>query len=153
MTHNIKAIGSKLDNTLPNSTSAPKNFISQNKQAVNKTMTKYTPQSQKLTNPLGVSKSKPKPERPILQEHKVAENVIMEVAQSQKAPQEPAYVPNLKEIHAAVVKMEPKNEISADFDTHKNVNGGFNVNLWSIDDFEIGKPLGHGKFGHVYLAR
>ena len=116
-------------------------------------MTKYTPQSQKLTNPLGVSKSKPKPERPILQEHKVAENVIMEVAQSQKAPQEPAYVPNLKEIHAAVVKMEPKNEISADFDTHKNVNGGFNVNLWSIDDFEIGKPLGHGKFGHVYLAR
>ena len=24
---------------------------------------------------------------------------------------------------------------------------------WSIDDFEIGKPLGRGKFGHVYLAR
>ena len=24
---------------------------------------------------------------------------------------------------------------------------------WTIDDFEIGKPLGHGKFGHVYLAR
>ena len=22
-----------------------------------------------------------------------------------------------------------------------------------IDDFEIGKPLGRGKFGHVYLAR
>nr|GMD34796.1 serine/threonine-protein kinase Aurora-3 [Ipomoea batatas] len=24
---------------------------------------------------------------------------------------------------------------------------------WSIDDFEIGKPLGKGKFGRVYLAR
>jgi aurora kinase, other len=24
---------------------------------------------------------------------------------------------------------------------------------WNIDDFEIGKPLGRGKFGHVYLAR
>jgi serine/threonine protein kinase len=24
---------------------------------------------------------------------------------------------------------------------------------WTIDDFEIGKPLGRGKFGHVYLAR
>lgn len=24
---------------------------------------------------------------------------------------------------------------------------------WSIDDFEIGKPLGNGKFGRVYLAR
>jgi aurora kinase len=24
---------------------------------------------------------------------------------------------------------------------------------WTIDDFEIGKPLGRGKFGQVYLAR
>lgn len=24
---------------------------------------------------------------------------------------------------------------------------------WSIADFEIGKPLGKGKFGRVYLAR
>ncbi|KAI8340914.1 kinase-like domain-containing protein [Chlamydoabsidia padenii] len=24
---------------------------------------------------------------------------------------------------------------------------------WTLDDFEIGKELGHGKFGHVYLAR
>lgn len=78
----MKAIGSKLDSTLPNGTSAPKNFISQNKQAVNKTMTKHTPQSQKLT----FSKQKPVPERPILQEHKVAENGNTEGVQSQKAP-------------------------------------------------------------------
>ncbi len=25
--------------------------------------------------------------------------------------------------------------------------------LWSLSDFEIGRPLGRGKFGHVYLAR
>lgn len=24
---------------------------------------------------------------------------------------------------------------------------------WTLDDFEIGKPLGKGKFGNVYLAR
>jgi len=24
---------------------------------------------------------------------------------------------------------------------------------WSLKDFEIGRPLGNGKFGHVYLAR
>lgn len=24
---------------------------------------------------------------------------------------------------------------------------------WTIDDFDIGKPLGKGKFGNVYLAR
>lgn len=25
--------------------------------------------------------------------------------------------------------------------------------MWTIDDFDIGAPLGHGKFGCVYLAR
>ena len=29
----------------------------------------------------------------------------------------------------------------------------FNPFEWSLDSFEIGKPLGRGKFGHVYLAR
>ena len=29
----------------------------------------------------------------------------------------------------------------------------FNPQEWSIDNFEIGKPMGRGKFGHVYLAR
>lgn len=24
---------------------------------------------------------------------------------------------------------------------------------WSLDDFEIGRPLGKGRFGNVYLAR
>lgn len=24
---------------------------------------------------------------------------------------------------------------------------------WNLSDFDIGKPLGRGKFGHVYLAR
>ncbi len=24
---------------------------------------------------------------------------------------------------------------------------------WSLEDFDIGKPLGRGKFGNVYLAR
>lgn len=32
-------------------------------------------------------------------------------------------------------------------------SGGYDLNAWTINDFEIGKPLGHGKFGHVYLAR
>ena len=32
-------------------------------------------------------------------------------------------------------------------------SGLFNINAWTIHDFEIGKPLGRGKFGHVYLAR
>lgn len=34
----------------------------------------------------------------------------------------------------------------------KSQNPNINRN-WSIADFEIGKPLGKGKFGRVYLAR
>lgn len=30
---------------------------------------------------------------------------------------------------------------------------GQNVKIWCLDDFEIGRPLGKGKFGNVYLAR
>ena len=29
----------------------------------------------------------------------------------------------------------------------------FDPLLWKIDNFEIGRPLGNGQFGHVYLAR
>ena len=29
----------------------------------------------------------------------------------------------------------------------------FDCTKWTINDFEIGRPLGKGKFGHVYLAR
>ena len=31
--------------------------------------------------------------------------------------------------------------------------GGRERKKWSLDDFDIGKPLGKGKFGNVYLAR
>lgn len=27
------------------------------------------------------------------------------------------------------------------------------IRQWSLDDFEIGRPLGKGRFGNVYLAR
>ena len=30
--------------------------------------------------------------------------------------------------------------------------GGDN-NRWTLEDFDIGRPLGKGKFGNVYLAR
>jgi aurora kinase len=30
---------------------------------------------------------------------------------------------------------------------------GEEMKRWTLNDFDIGKPLGRGKFGHVYLAR
>jgi hypothetical protein len=32
-------------------------------------------------------------------------------------------------------------------------NNGRKEKRWSLADFDIGKPLGRGKFGNVYLAR
>jgi len=32
-------------------------------------------------------------------------------------------------------------------------NGNKGEKRWSLTDFDIGKPLGRGKFGNVYLAR
>jgi len=34
-----------------------------------------------------------------------------------------------------------------------NLNKIFKPCEWSVDRFQIGRPLGTGKFGHVYLAR
>jgi aurora kinase len=42
-----------------------------------------------------------------------------------------------------------RTQASADTDEKKARQG----QRWSLDDFEIGKPLGRGKFGSVYLAR
>ncbi|KAL6535698.1 Phosphatidylinositol:ceramide phosphoinositol transferase (IPC synthase) [Orobanche minor] len=38
---------------------------------------------------------------------------------------------------------------------HKNSpeSTAVEIKKWTLNDFNIGKPLGHGKFGHVYLAR
>lgn len=35
----------------------------------------------------------------------------------------------------------------------EEIEGDCKTRKWSLADFEIGKPLGKGKFGHVYLAR
>ena len=34
-----------------------------------------------------------------------------------------------------------------------NYPKGGEGNRWKLDDFDIGRPLGKGKFGNVYLAR
>lgn len=43
-----------------------------------------------------------------------------------------------------------RSELSSDEDVSKRAREG---KQWSLNDFEIGKPLGRGKFGAVYLAR
>mmetsp|Transcript_32557 Transcript_32557/g.59080 ORF Transcript_32557/g.59080 Transcript_32557/m.59080 type:complete len:314 (-) Transcript_32557:90-1031(-) len=43
--------------------------------------------------------------------------------------------------------------VMKDTTSTKDVSGKTEKPRWTLDDFEIGKPLGKGKFGNVYLAR
>ena len=52
-------------------------------------------------------------------------------------------------------KMEftaPKPPLPPSMDNNKE-NNGLSKKEWSLKSFDIGKPLGKGKFGSVYLAR
>ena len=39
------------------------------------------------------------------------------------------------------------------FPTPQSESGQKSLRKWTLNDFDIGKPLGNGKFGKVYLAR
>jgi aurora kinase len=43
--------------------------------------------------------------------------------------------------------------INKDANDGGDVEGASQDRPWTLSDFELGKPLGKGKFGHVYLAR
>ena len=46
----------------------------------------------------------------------------------------------------------PKPPLPPSMDNNKE-NNGLSKKEWSLKNFDIGKPLGKGKFGSVYLAR
>jgi serine/threonine protein kinase len=50
-------------------------------------------------------------------------------------------------------KQNIKEEIVESFSSHITNTLESGTKKWTIDDFEIGRPLGKGKFGNVYLAR
>ena len=51
-------------------------------------------------------------------------------------------------------KKEPKEEPKKEKVVQKEEETNQQKKItWTLDDFEIGKPLGRGKFGSVYLAR
>eukprot|EP00730_Choanoeca_flexa_P012625 TRINITY_DN4458_c0_g1_i1.p1 TRINITY_DN4458_c0_g1~~TRINITY_DN4458_c0_g1_i1.p1 ORF type:complete len:105 (+),score=13.65 TRINITY_DN4458_c0_g1_i1:86-400(+) len=46
-----------------------------------------------------------------------------------------------------------KESISASKSASSSATEPKPADRWTLDDFEIGRPLGRGKFGNVYLAR
>lgn len=61
-------------------------------------------------------------------------------------------VPKLSEKIKQALKTDPKSSSSSQA-KQKESKDGQKQKKWVMDDFEIGRPLGKGKFGNVYLAR
>ncbi|CAD8211690.1 unnamed protein product [Paramecium octaurelia] len=52
-----------------------------------------------------------------------------------------------------VLEEETRNNYSEEEDMNKEQSKEFDPREWSLSRFEMGRYLGNGKFGHVYLAR
>lgn len=48
-------------------------------------------------------------------------------------------------------KQSTRNDVNAEKTTITNTRQ--KTREWTLNDFEVGRPLGRGKFGNVYLAR
>ena len=59
-------------------------------------------------------------------------------------------MPELGDVTNKLAQMDVSGGASAKADAGAE---GEERRKWSLQDFEIGKPLGNGKFGKVYLAR
>ncbi|XP_040465733.1 aurora kinase A isoform X1 [Falco naumanni] len=79
------------------------------------------------------------------------QKLVQATARSQvptKNNEKPQQVPVPAKNPEAESTSKQKNE-----ETTKKKNEETKKRQWSLDDFEIGRPLGKGKFGNVYLAR
>ncbi|KAL0594661.1 Aurora kinase A [Plecturocebus cupreus] len=90
-------------------------------------------QAQKL-----VSSHKPVQKQKQLQANSVPQPVCRPLSNTQKSKQPQPSAP----------ENNPEEELAS-----KQKNEESKKRQWSLEDFEIGRPLGKGKFGNVYLAR
>ena len=78
-------------------------------------------------------------------------------AQTANALQEQAPVAGAKPVPGGVAMISPEagGEVSADGEQTSSPlpTPGPDAKRWTLEDFDIGRSLGHGKFGFVYLAR
>jgi serine/threonine protein kinase len=58
-----------------------------------------------------------------------------------------------KPVQSTTPASNPATQSTSSQQDQNQVQGGGNVKSWELSDFDIGKPLGRGKFGNVYLAR
>lgn len=66
----------------------------------------------------------------------------------------PMGVPERKPAASQFIQQQQQHGSSASASSsQESATGGAVQQQWKLTDFHVGKPLGRGKFGHVYLAR
>lgn len=78
-----------------------------------------------------------KTSKPVLKENQTNNNSKQQTTQGDNKSKSKQVVPN-NQVQNIPMQMPKKT---------------FNPKEWSLSNFDIGRPLGRGKFGHVYLAR
>ncbi|XP_025957665.2 aurora kinase A [Dromaius novaehollandiae] len=119
-------------------------------------------QAQRVLCPSNLAQRVPvQPQKSALSNQKLSNNQIVQqprpksLVQPTARPQVPSKN-NEKPQQAPVSAKNPEAESTSkqkNEETTKKKNEETKKRQWSLDDFEIGRPLGKGKFGNVYLAR
>lgn len=83
-------------------------------------------------------------------------SVSANVAEKQSAMGPPPPRPGLTMEQKPAVKLSQGSDCLVDYSNafrSQSLSGSKHQRSWMLTDFDIGKPLGRGKFGNVYLAR
>ncbi|NWI56786.1 AURKA kinase, partial [Calyptomena viridis] len=118
-------------------------------------------QAQRVLCPANFAQRVPvQSQKPVLSNHKVPHNTTTQqlrpkvAVQGTVRPQVPSKSSEKPQQAPGPAKNpEPENTSKQKTEETKKKTEETKKRQWALDDFEIGRPLGKGKFGNVYLAR
>ncbi|XP_036989538.2 aurora kinase A isoform X1 [Artibeus jamaicensis] len=109
-------------------------------------------QAQRVLCPSNSSHRPPPQAQKLVSSHKPVQNLKQKQLQATSAPR-----PVSKPLHNPQKSEQPQpaapGNNSEKEQASKQKNEESKKRQWALEDFEIGRPLGKGKFGNVYLAR
>ncbi|XP_073861683.1 aurora kinase A isoform X2 [Macaca fascicularis] len=109
-------------------------------------------QAQRVLCPSNSSQRVPLQAQKLVSSHKLVQNQKQKQLQATSVPhpvsRPPSHTPKSKQPLPSAPENNPEEELAS-----KQKNEESKKRQWALEDFEIGRPLGKGKFGNVYLAR
>ncbi|KAM5304827.1 aurora kinase A isoform 2-T2 [Glossophaga mutica] len=108
-------------------------------------------QAQRVLCPSNSSQRVPPPAQKLVSSHRAAQNLKQKQLQATSAPRPASKPPHNLQKSEQPQPAAPGNNSEKELASkQKNEES---KKQWALEDFEIGRPLGKGKFGNVYLAR